>query len=144
MFKWGLALPNSFWTHDDEILIGPKQRSIECSCIRAFHDKFPSLHRVNIEISIFLRILRANENQAWIFSKIYGEISTTWFRSHVEVNDGSSKSTISKSWVTMRLRSLWDLHTQGTQCCMFSSLFQELIVELLRNKRRKKPLKTLK
>ena len=48
LFKWGLASPNSFWKHDDEILIGPKQRNIECSCIWALHNRFSSLHIVNI------------------------------------------------------------------------------------------------
>jgi hypothetical protein len=36
-----------------------------------------SLHRVNVGISTFKRILRANENQAWLFSRIYGGISTS-------------------------------------------------------------------
>jgi hypothetical protein len=137
LFQWGWAASNSFWMHDDEILIVPTQSKMEFSCIRAFHDRFLlSLHRVNVGISTFQRILRANENQVWLFSKIYSGISTTWFWSHVEVNDRGSKLTISKSGVTMRSSSSRDLHTQAIQSWRISLLFQELI-ELLRNKRRK-------
>jgi hypothetical protein len=65
----------------------------------SFHDRFLlSLHRVNVGISTFKRILRANENQAWLFSRIYGGITTTWFWSHVEASDPRSKSTICKKW----------------------------------------------
>ena len=140
LFQWGLSVPNSFWTHDDEILIVPTQSNIEGSCIQAFHDRFSSsfLYRVNAGISTLSRILTANENQAWIFSEIYSGISTTWFQSHVEVNDRCSKLTISKSDVTMRSRHRsWDLHTQGTQGWRISLLFQEFI-EFLRNKVKKR------
>jgi hypothetical protein len=143
LFQWGLAVSKSFWTHDDEILIVPTQSKMEFSCIRAFHDSFLlSLHRVNVGISTFL--IPKNENQVWLFSKIYGGISTTWLRSHgVEVNDRGSKSTISKSGITMRSSSSsWDLHTQGEQSWRISSLFQELICYWGTSV--KKPLNTLK
>ena len=72
-FQWGLSASNSFWTHDVEILIIPTESKMEFPCILAssFHDRFlSSLHRVNVGISTFKRILRANENQAWLFSRI--------------------------------------------------------------------------
>jgi hypothetical protein len=98
LFTSGLAAPNSFWMHDDEILIIP-------------------VHR--------------NENQLWIFSGIYGGISTTWFWSQVEVNDPRSKSTTSKTILTMRSRSVMFMYIYGAQRCAVSSLFQEFI-EVLR------------
>ena len=90
-----------------------------------------------------LRLRTRALNDRFSSVEIYGGISTCVSCMPRGSQWSYSKLTISKIKSSIRSCTLWDLYMQGTERCMISSSFQEL-VKLLSKSHLKKPFKTLR
>ena len=108
LFDWVLSTLTLFWMHENEILVGPKQRRVvtkRCSTQwqnTSFNERF-----------FFRENLRRNQYM--------------FFACHVEVYDHAPNRRYSKIKSLMRSCTPCDLYIQGTRWCTISSSFQEFV-----------------